>query len=281
MPQPAPPPPTNWMLDFELGVPKLESGELRAVGALDAGLAFGAFGGALHASGGYYDFASQTAIADWTRAEGNAEGWWTSGTEASTTRFEVRLSGGGSYYDTTYTGTTTAFTDETSTMGRGSVLVGADTHPSEAFDGSLLAGGGLQIEDHSELKVPGAASQGVVIDDSLATTLQASFRLDARWHFVPRTVSLALHTDGIWFAIRRSDDSIRVLSGSTTTTGTVSEYRQLELHGRLALEIDALAFAEVKPGVFGGADAFVLSGNAGTVDTLIPVAGVTLARSLW
>jgi hypothetical protein len=271
-----------WLLDASAGVPKLKSGELRVTGSLLAGYATNAFGAVAWGSGGYYDFKSGNALADWQRAEGYAEGWWVSGTDKNNARLELRASGGVAYYATSYTGTSIIFTDEDSLLGRGSLLVGGRVRSGQALQASILLGGGVQVEEYSSLKVPSAAaSQGVSIDDTTKVTFRGEGRLRLRWAMAPTIVALRLHGDGNFFSLRRSDDSIRVMAGSTQTTNSVSTYRQVEAHGRLFVDIDALAFFGISPALFGGLDYSSVSGDGGTVRSLVPIGGLALSKPVW
>jgi len=272
---------STWNLDLSAGVPKLHGDEFKATGSLSVGYASESFGGQLWANGGYYDFQSGNALADWTRGEAYAEGYWVSGGLASPVRLEVRVSGGAAYYDSSYTGTSALFTDETSTMGRGSLLLGTRLN-SSALQASLLLGAGAQMEDYSVLTVASAASKaGVGIDDSVKTNVRGEGRFRLRWVVAPQVISLRLQGDGNYFSIRRADDSVRVFSGKVETTGSVSVYKQFDMHSRFFVDLDVISFLDISPCAFAGLDLVKISGTGGDLNTVVPVFGVGLSKPVW
>ncbi|MFW5741513.1 MAG: hypothetical protein ACOC1F_14250, partial [Myxococcota bacterium] len=138
----------DWTADANIGALSLEHTDMRATGDLTLGIGSDSFGVVAWGSGSYSDFETQQLLDDTQKLEGAADAWAYFGDAAAPVRLTVRASGGGANYDSTWQDKTVAghFADQTSWMGRGSILLGADLRPSDAFSAYLAAGAGLQYE---------------------------------------------------------------------------------------------------------------------------------------
>lgn len=265
-----------WFFAVNAGVPSLQSGNLSGVGSAEVGYLMKNLG--FEASGrlSAYDFQNKDIRTDNQAAQGKGEAWWVSGTPDEDVRFEIRAAGGGAYYDTTYKVRRSSslpqnLDDETSWMGRGSLLVGLVVQPSSSFNLSFRGGAGGQYESYNAVSTTATN----VIDDSDTFSFQANGRFRMRWSFIPEAASLRLWADGSYFTLRRS--TFVLATSGAVTTGS-EEFTQIEVVSRMFIDLDAVAFYGIVPGVFGGLDYFALSSNSGDTSTLVPVGGAALIR---
>jgi hypothetical protein len=265
------------VLEANAGVPKLKSNDFRLLGDATLGYSSEKLGAIAHGSFGYYDFESGTAISDTTRVEGSAEGWFVSGAQRDALRFEVRAAGGFARYDTTYAGTVsaTALQDQTSDMGRGSLLIGGRAHGrSTAL--LVLLGGGIQIEDYSTVAVTNTVS----LEDTTTTTFRGEARVEGRWTVAPGAFSLRGRFHVTRFGIHRASEAIQV-GGAVTTSSAVIDKTQLELSSRLFGEIDAARFLGIVPAVFAGLDLVQVTGGGESTSVTVPMGGIGLIKPVW
>jgi hypothetical protein len=272
--------PLAWRLDARAGLPVLKDGDTRLAGDLSAGVSGRTFGVELRGSVGTFDVAgAQGAFSQTDRAEGAFDGFVRLGSPSLAG--EIRLSGGAAYYSTSINVPGAAFTDDDSTLGRGSVLVGV-RGVSPSLDYQLLLGGGVQYESRGTLAAPTTANATIAIDDTEETKARFEGRGRLRVPFYRDNLAVRLIEDASMFHLTRDASAIRVNTGSTDpgvsqVSSTVS-LRQIESRTRLALDLQLLAVGPLMPTVFVGLDVIAQSSDVGNTTAVIPLGGLGLVH---
>lgn len=266
----------QWSGHVGAGLPILEGDEIKLSGELGAGYATENF--RVYAEGGisFYDLDRAGIISENYGLQGALSAGYLTGDASSAFRFEVAFSGGGALYDSTLidsTGNNPTLKDHTSTMGRGSLLLGGRTRLG-LFSASLLAGGGAQYEEFNALSATGT----VMIQDTATLSLQFNGRLHARVLVVEGWVGTRAEVRFQRFDITRDDTIIRVdQAGSADTDGAFTSTTQTEISARLFIDVEVARFAGFVPSLFAGVNSVTISGDAGSSAVLVPVFGVTIA----
>ena len=162
--------PQSLVLDADVGWPSLESSEFRLAGGLALGWETESWSivASGHASfydlGGGDDPVTQQSLS----LRGALDGGYLTGEPTSFVRFEVLGSVGGALYDADTLGAAgMPLDDQSSVLGRGSVLLGVRLRPIAQLQLNLRAGGGLQYEFFDYLRV-GAGTAGAAVKKILA-----------------------------------------------------------------------------------------------------------------
>jgi len=224
----------------------------------------------------YYDVKTPTGFTQTVRDEVSGEAWYVSGKLQDKLRLELRGSGGASLYDTDYLANNN-FYNPSSTMGRGMLHAGVRLMPDPTLNFQVLVGGGAQMESYNYLSTDPADKNWTTDSDSWS--FRGEGRLMAHWAFLPGILSTRLRGDGAYFSITRTDSYIGrqvVVASSQTFT-----FHQLELRGRLSVEIDAAALFGILPFVYGGIDHISMSADSGSSSLTVPSAGVGLNKPVW
>lgn len=258
----------------------LKEGDTRLAGDLSASVSGRMFGVEARGSVGTFDVAGANgAFSQTDRAEGALDGFVRFG--APSLSGEVHLSGGAAYYGTTIHVPGAAFTDDDSTMGRGSLLVGVrGLTPGIGY--LVLVGGGAQFESRGTLAAPTTAGATIAIDDTEETKARFEARARLRVPFYRENLAVRLLEDASMFSLTRDASAIRVDTGATSggvsqASSTVS-LRQIESRTRLALDVQALAFGPLMPTVFVGLDVVAQSSDQGNATAVVPLGGVGLVH---
>lgn len=278
----APPVMSGWLADLNAGAVRLESSDFRL--AADARLGYGQGTWGIVASGaaGTYDETSDDAHRETERLTGGGEAWLLLGAPDASARLQLRATGGGAFYRSTYEPRTTAagaWSDQDSWMGRGTLLVGVVWKPSERFLLDALAGGGVQSEWYDYVTV--AKAQPVLIDDNLDITARGEARLELVWAAAPSILSLRLRGTASYFKLSRDNEFISAGRGPTSVETSRTTYSQLEASGRGFIDIDAAQVVGIRPTLHAGVDYVRLSGEGGDLATLVPVFGAGILHPWW
>lgn len=274
--------PTPWVFELNGGVPSADFSQQKVVADVSAGYATKQIGVVGRGWVNTYNIDDSQTHNDYTHAGGALEGWWLSGASAKL-RVELRLSGAFDYYDTTTYPRQDAlanFYDYDSRMGRGTAFVGLRyAMPTDRVSAALLAGGGMQYEDPDTTRTTGAVTLGLASQQNVSA--QAAARLLVRWHIVPKIVGLRLRGDATYFRITREELTASIGAGSVTTSSTVDQQQQIEVHGRLFLDADVISFGGFIPALFGGVDYIGIQGTSTTTSATVPLVGAGIVRESW
>lgn len=268
-----------WLFDVDAVVPRLDSDEFRVGGGLLLGYSGKGWGVAARGSLYDYDFQRGSVIRQTESAGGGLDGWFTLGT---TVRFEGRGSFAAQLYNTDAfaPATTAIFADETSVMGRGTLLAGLRVEPGERFAFGVWAGGGLQIESYSRDALVG---QTFTDDSQDNTALRFEGRLRLHYLVVPRWLALRAQIDAQTFQITRNAAAARYDgTGTVSYDQTASTLNETEAHARAFVDAEALRVLGFVPALTGGFDYFATSGGgAPSESTVVPVAGIGVRRTSY
>jgi hypothetical protein len=268
------------VLDASLGVPKLKNDDFALVGDATLGYSTPQIGLVGRGSLRVFNIVMPDTQWDTFRSGGSGEAWYVTGDETSGGRFEVRVSGGGSVFDSTTTksqaGQFRYLRDENSVLGRGSMLLGGRVKAGNTFSASALLGGGFQYEWYDSTTKDGVSD--TLLSDTTDTSFQAQGRLRLRWAFIPQTLALRTYADGSYFQLTR-DNSFIVANSSPTITSTQSTVKTLDVTSRLFIDLDALSLFDIAPALFGGIDYLGLSTDGGSTSVLVPSAGIGIFKT--
>ncbi len=263
-------------IDVNLGTPKLASGEFKLIGDATLGYAADKFGIVASGSMFFYDLENSAGLVQTERRGGSGEAWFVTGDERETFRLELRGTGGGMYYETDrFQGA--YFFNEGSQMGYGTLSVGLRLRPDPTFHLQALLGGGVLWERYDYLTTDPASQKMLADTDTLSFRMDG--RLHAHWQFLPGILSARVVGNGARFSLTRTNSSWSV--GAPAFANDVSKFHQLELRGRLSVELDVAAFIGLIPFLYGAVDHISASGDAGSKFITVPSGGVGLNKPFW
>lgn len=280
---PSPKRPSLWeriSLDVDVGVPKLATDEFKAIGDATAGFAHDSFGVIAHGSLFYYSMDKANASVDTTRADYGGEAWYVTGRPEDRVGFELRLIGGGLYYESDFLPKVASagyYHNEDSWMGRGTLMAGVKARPASTLLTEALVGGGFLYESYGYFKVD--PKDPSIFSDTTNMSFRGDARLLAHWRFLPDIVSTRLRAEGAMFQLTRETESYTL--GDKAKAAESSSLRQIEFRARLSVELDAAAFVGILPFVFGGLDYIGASANGSSSSITIPSAGIGLNKPVW
>jgi hypothetical protein len=266
-----------WMVELNGGLPRLDSGQRHVEGDARLGYEGASFGAVVQGGLRYFDLATDGVSTDNLNAYGSFNAWWRPGERRDKARFELRLTGGIQYLDTTTTATATktrafSFGDFDSLLIQGGFQLGIQLRPGERFALALRAGAGLQYETHDTTSVD---ARGVSLDSPDTTSIQASGQLRLRWRVVPAALSLRLEGDGAYFQVSRDDFSFSS-DGGAQLGATLT--KQFFLQGRLFVDLDLLSLGGFLPAAFVAIERTSVSGPQVTESSTVPVLGVGIVH---
>lgn len=267
-------PPSPWLFDVNLGLPRLESGDFAL--AADGLLGYGTATWGLTGSGafGVWDTDAGGTNTQTVRDVGALEGFWIAGGEAEPWRLELRLSAGAALYSSTYDPGTTGrgeYHDEDSLMRRATLLAGGRMATTD-WQGVLHLGLGVQHETWDDLTTDPALD---LVRSEDHTSLRQEGRLHLRWAALPERLAVRLRAVVSRFAITRS---AVVVSQRGAVDREGSDLTQLEAEARLFLDLEAITLLTVVPAAFAGFDLVTLDGDAGSLQATVPVFGLGLVK---
>lgn len=281
---PPPPPPAvaddsgiQWSLDARAGMPVLKEGDTKLAADLSAGVRGRTFGVDVRGSAGTYDVkGANQGFVQTDRAEGSLEGFVRFGSPAFSP--ELRFAGGAAIYDTNVYVPGAAFSEESSVLGRGSLLVGArGITPSIGY--SLIFGGGLQVESRDSTAAPTAPNATIQLDDSETVRSRLEARIRLRVPFYRDNLAVRFIEDASIFRLTRDASAIGVdtsRAGTVTQTSSSIDLQQIESRTRLAIDLQALSFGPFMPTIFAGVDVVAQRSDAGNATSVVPMAGLGL-----
>lgn len=243
---------TPLLFDANADLPILSSGRIRLNGDLLVGYNGHDFGAAIRGSALTYDTTRPIGTTQTDRTEGSLETWW-QWKPSPPVAAELRVAGQIAFYDTTVTSreTTVSFRDETSLMGRGSLLAGLRLTPSTTWAFGAWVGGGVQHEMHDGLRLEGEAAS---LSDDAATTSRGEGRWRVQWNPWPEIISVRVRGDVSWLQISSDISRVLVAAGTTESTQSSGTSSQLEVANRLFVDLDALKVFDFRPSLNFGID---------------------------
>ena len=136
----------------------------------------------------------------------------------------------------------------------------------------MAADAGLQSEVYDTLTTDPAQD---LLRDVAQTSLRLEGRAVVRWAVLPEQLSLRARALEARFSLTRSGLVVR-------QTGAVRrsdlEFVQVDVAGRLFLDVDAITVFGIVPAAFRGLDVVSVDGAAGISGTLVPMFGVGLVE---
>jgi hypothetical protein len=272
------------LFDLNGDVPRIGRNDFNVVGDLMTGYNaqnWGIIGnGALHE----YDFSAPDLIAQTSSRDGSLESW-VSLDPSPAWRIEIRGTGRAAYYDTTKIntapGSTQTLADETSWMGRGSLVAGTRYQPGTRFAGGLWLGAGGQYEFYSRLDVGARGARQAASLDQTSTSLLLNGRLRVQYALVPQILAVRLRVDAQRFQITRDSLQMQAVAGVITTTAPAQAATQTEMQTRLFLDADVARFAGFVPSLNTGFDYFMLDSTSDSVASMVPVFGAGIRRDTF
>lgn len=275
--------PTPWVFELNGGVPNVDFSQQKVVADATFGYATKNLGIVGRGWIDTYDLDDSQTHNDYTHGGGSLEGWWLSGSGTEKLRVEVRLSGEFDYYDTTTYPLQDAlnqFYDFDSRMVRGSALLGLRYgSPVDRVSVQLLVGGGGQFEDPDTTRFTGGQTLSLMSDQNL--TAQANGRLLVRVHIVPQILGARMRAESSFFSITREQLSVAGSGGALSTSSTVEQEQQIEVHTRAFLDAEVASFGGFVPALFAGLDYIGIQGSATTLSSAIPMLGAGITRQSW
>jgi hypothetical protein len=171
------------------------------------------------------------------------------------------------------------FHDETSIMGRGSVLLGGSMRSGNRFHASILAGAGGQYEFHDYLSVD-QRGQPPALSDTDSLTAQENGRLQIRWQFVPDWLTARVRLGVSNYALKTETSTLEGTGSNTQFVMTTHKSSQIEIRSVGSIHLDNLAFLGISPFLYGGVDYYRQSGTDATSSTTVPSRGVGLFKQM-
>jgi hypothetical protein len=247
-----------YVFDVSGGVPKLTSGNIHFVGNGTIGYQTGHFGVVGEGGLAYFDLGSpQTFTTENTHAHGTLQGWYVTGSPASTMRLELRLNGGIDYYDATtisapVANTLQQFNDFDALVIRGTANVGFRYHLQDRLYLAVRGGGGAQYSTYDTTAV---GAGGVQFNSPDTFSERGEAHADFRWRFWPEYLALRGVTEAALFYL--TSDALTFSAptgGKATTTVSASNAFQAEMSGRLFIDLDIARVLGFVPAVWAGFD---------------------------
>ena len=265
----------NILFDINGDIPQLESGEFKLVG--DALLGYNARSWGIAARGSFaeYDFSTRTRLSETTVADGSLESWFVSSTTAKL-RFELRLVARASLYDTNQSNA--GFSDETSVMGRGSLLGSVRYQPGTRAAFGLWLGGGAQYESYDGGDY---VSRTAVINDTETFGYLLNARVRAEVVIIPSWFTSRLRVDGQRFELTRARLETVAGGGTVTETASTELAEQIEITTRLFLDAEVLRLGGFVPSLNAGFDSVIFRSNTESHDAFVPVFGAGIRRETF
>ena len=266
-----------FVFDVSGGIPKLTTNDIRFVGNATIGWQSGRFGVVGEGGLAYFDLGSNGFSSDNTHAHGTLQGWYLTGSPASTMRLELRINGGIDYYDATtisapVTNTLQQFNDFDALVIRGTANVGFRYRAQDRFYLAVRGGGGAQYSTYDTTAV-GASGIQFTSPDTYSERGEA--HADFRWRFWASYLALRGVAEGAIFYL--TSDSLvfsAPTGGKATTTVSASNAFQAEMSGRLFLDVDVARVLGFVPAAWVGFD-YV---NEQTGTATVPSAGIGIFR---
>jgi hypothetical protein len=277
--------PSPWIVELNGGLPTVSFQSLSTTIVADGTVGYASKSLGVVGSGGinYSDITTSAGENEGDHPYGSVEAWWISGDPSTRVRFEARLTGGIDYYDTTLIPKNAPpgaayWIDYDSLMIRATAFAGLRWKPDPRVSLHVLAGGGGQYETQDSSSAGGKTTYSLSSQENVSA--QGSARVLLRWRIVPGWIGMRVRGDGSYFTITRDTSGATITTkGSITVSQQDTEHdEQLELHGRVFVDADALSFAQFVPAIWGGFDFVSVSGPANNSSSTLPVFGIGIVR---
>jgi len=266
-----------FVFDVSGGIPKLMTNDIRFVGNATIGYQTRSFGVVGEGGLAYFDLGSGGFSSDNTHAHGTLQGWYLTGSPASTMRLELRLNGGIDYYDATtisapVSNTLQQFNDFDAMVIRGTANVGFRYRLQDRFFLAARGGGGAQYSTYDTTAV---GASGIQFNSPDTFSERGEAHADLRWRFWPERLALRSVAEGAVFYLT-SDALVfsAPTGGKATTSVSTSNAFQAELSGRVFIDVDIARVLGFVPAVWAGLD-YV---NEQTGTATVPSAGIGVFR---
>jgi len=268
------------LLDATVGIPRLESSDLRIAADLLFGWSTDHFLVSAHGGVSFFDFDDGAAILSRNlRTGGVLDGGYLGGEPTDFARFEVRASAGYTYLDTQFIDlgpnpSNGLFNKHHSNLIRGLGLVGGRLG-GQGWTAQLLAGAGVQVELYSDLRV----AEEITTTQTTKVTVHAEVRFFARTEFWSEV--LAAHASVLAQRFEVTRDALGVTlttMGGTMVAATAIDSQEIDVSSRIGLDVVVLEFVGFQPTVWFGLDFISITSEVGDRSTLIPMIGVGLVR---
>jgi hypothetical protein len=267
----------RWVIDGNLAALRFASG-LRDLGAdVAIGYAGEDLGVSVRADFVSYEYTGAGLVAN-QRLDGEIGGSWLFDV-GPRTRIELRAVLGGSTNDTrlrnTGQGRLAAAEEERTRSGRLSGLGTLRLQPSTRLVLSATVGLGGQLEDYTALRANGF---GVSTPQQTTATMRGAVRARCRVVIIPLVASVRVKAD--IDAYRTSLGRVETLYFSNLVAQASDEARSfaLDFSGRASIDLDFAAVLEIVPAIHAGVDVAWLDTRAGSVTSVVPLAGLGLRR---
>jgi hypothetical protein len=266
-----------WLLDVNGGVPKMSSGDgsfrESFVGDISLGYQAPTWGLVGHGALDAYNQVANGVVTTNYQTGGGVDGWLVL-SRSDALHIDLRGSFEGTQYKSDVV-PQNQFLEDKSLMVRGSALACLRYVPASTFALGAWLGAGFQWETYEGLYVsPGNNTRD---EKTTAPSALLSARLRAQIAVVPDVLTARLRVDGSLYGVSRNHVSIDV-GGNVNVTGQSERSTQIEEHGRLFFDVDALAFAGFTPAAHVGLDVFSTS-SLGTAT--VAIFGVGLRRETF
>lgn len=266
------------------GVPRLESNDFNVVGEGMLGYNDDAWGLAGNGGISVLDFSSDEYVASTVKLFGGGDGWF-SLPLGDRTRLDLRANLEVVLFDSDTTVVATGGIldgNETSLLVRGGGLLGV-RHTSTRFAAGAWAGAGGQLESYDQrATVVTESGSPTQLDDVDTVSLLLRGRARMQWAFLPDTLALRLSADGEYYELARMSAAIDATGPQATLVETDEAAIQLELVGRLFVDVEAARVLGFVPGAGVGIDHYQLAvAGQDTLVTTIPVYMVGIRRATF
>lgn len=269
------------ILSANAGVPSFSMDELSLVGEAAVGYDSRRFGGLAHGQASLYSLDVPATSQSETLLVGGSLDLWFGVPVHRNVMLEFAGTTSLSLFDTeTLVFATGSLYGEDSLLARGGGLVGARLRLPRARFG-LWAGGSAQLESFGlttiEIGADGSASGQIADQDTLGG--MAELRALARYELWSDVLGLHVTFRGKYYTLTRVATELTIADANFTQIDERS--RQIEATGRAFIDLEALRFFELVPGLGLGVDHYALAiEGQPTQTTTVPIYSVGIQRRL-
>lgn len=253
----------NVLFSASAGIPRLESNNFNIVG--EGMLGYDGESWGLSAAGGasVIEFESDEYLASTVKVFGGGDGWFSLAI-ADETRLDFRANIEAVLFDSSTTVVQSDAIldgDESTLLLRGGGMLGI-RHLGAPVAAGVWAGAGGQLESYDQRAtiVMDDDSAPTQLDDLDSVSFVLSGRARLQWAFVPDTLALRFSADGKYYQLARLSAAIDATDPADPSIVETDEAAiQLELLGRLFVDVEAARFLEFVPGAGVGVDHYQLA----------------------
>jgi hypothetical protein len=265
------------------GIPQLQSNDFNVVGEGMLGYNDESWG--LSADGGasVVEFDSAQYLASTVKLHGGGEGWFSLAV-SDRTRIDVRAAFEMVVFDSDSTINQQGAVlngSETSAIIRGAGLLGV-RHQAPGFAAGVWAGGGGQVDSHDQRATVVDANTTTQLKEVEAASMVLEGRSRLQWGFVPDTLALRFSADAKYYKLARMSAVIDTAAPDEILVQTDEAAIQLELIGRLYVDVEAARLFGFVPAAGVGVDHYQLAVTGQpTQVTTIPIYFLGVRRTTF